>query len=392
MNSNDFAADVVNRLSSVVLPSESAVVSLHQPEFAGNEWNYVKECLDTGWVSSVGKFVDQFERKLEEVTGAVRAITTVNGTAALHICLIAAGVQPGDEVLIPALTFVATANAVKYCFAEPHFVDSSEISLGICPQRLRVHLGNVARLENGVCRNKLTGRIIRAFVPMHVFGHSVDLDPLMEICKEFGITLIEDAAESLGTYYKGRHTGTLGKLGALSFNGNKIVTTGGGGAILTMDEELGASLKHLTTTAKKNHKWEFFHDHIGYNYRMPNINAALGCAQIERLSDFVTRKRRLAETYQGHFKGFSGLTNFVEPIFSRSNYWLNALVLDPSHSHYRDRILQLSNDAGIACRPVWLLMNKLPMYNSCPSADLSIALSLEKRIINIPSSASLDNL
>jgi len=390
MTRSDFPAAVIERLRHII-PAERGHTGLHEPEFSGNEWKYVKECIDTGWVSSVGKFVDQFERKLEEITGAARAVATVNGTAALHISLVVAGIQPDDEVLTPALTFVATANAIKYCNAHPHFVDSSEVTLGVCPIKLKAHLQKIARVKNGVCINTVTGRVIRAFVPMHVFGHPVDLDPLLEICGEFGISLIEDAAESLGSYYKGRHTGTIGKLGALSFNGNKIATTGGGGAVLSSDAELGAFIKHLSTTAKNPHPWEFFHDRTGYNYRLPNINAALGCAQLEQLPGFIVRKRRLAENYRRYFSDLSGLSFFIEPEFARSNYWLNAILLDQEKVCYRDEILTQTNSMGIACRPAWMLMPRLPMYSSCPADDLSVAESLEQRIINLPSSASLGN-
>ena len=388
MSQSSFVFELIERLRSV-LPDTGKTIGLHEPEFKGQEWAFVKECIDTGWVSSVGKYVDQFERKLEEITGAERAVAAVNGTAALHICLVAAGVQPGDEVLTPALTFIATANAIKYCMACPHFVDSSEKTLGICPQKLGNYLKEIARVENGVCINKKSGRVIRAIVPMHVFGHCVDLDPLVEVCNEFSITLIEDAAESLGSYYKGRHTGTFGKLGAISFNGNKIVTTGGGGAVITSDQELGNRIKHLTTTAKRPHAWEFFHDSTGYNYRMPNINAALGCAQLEQLPTFLARKRKLAEAYRACFADFTGLSFFVEPDFSKSNYWLNTLILDQSHADYREQVLELTNKSGIACRPVWTLMSRLPIHAECSRSDLAVAESLEMRVINIPSSVFL---
>lgn len=390
MKKKDFSAEVIDRLLSII-PLSDRSIGLHEPEFKGNEWAYVKECIDTGWVSSVGKFVDLFERRIEEFTGAARALAVVNGTAALHICLIVAGVQPDDEVLTPALTFVATANAIKYCYAHPHFVDSSEHTLGICPHKLRLHLNSIARIENGVCTNRVTGRVIRALIPMHVFGHSVDLDPLIEICNEFGIYMIEDAAESLGTFYKGRHTGTIGKLGALSFNGNKIVTTGGGGAVLCSDVETGTLIKHLTTTAKKPHQWEFYHDQTGYNYRLPNINAALGCAQLEKLPEFIRRKRMLAELYRDGFADLKGLSFFVEPEFSKSNYWLNTILLDPENLSCRDEILTRTNNIGIACRPAWVLMSRLSMFSSSPATDLSVAESLEQRIINLPSSVYLGN-
>jgi perosamine synthetase len=372
-----------------ILPSEKDFIGLHEPVFEGNEWAYLKDCLDTGWVSSVGKYVDLFEEKLAEYTGVKRAVAVVNGTAALHVCLKLVGVLPGDEVLTPALTFIATANAVTYCGAIPHFVDSVEESLGLDPYKLRHYLREIAEVKEEGCFNKKSGRRIKAVLPMHTFGHPVDLDLLVELCQEYKLELIEDAAESLGSYYKGRHTGNWGKVSALSFNGNKIITTGGGGAILTNDEELGKLAKHITTTAKAPHKWVFYHDMIGYNYRLPNINAALGCAQIEKLPSFIEKKRALAERYRHLFADLKGVRFFVEPDYARSNYWLNALLLDEKYAHKRDDLLELTNSQGIMTRPVWVLMNKLPMYRTCPKMNLDVAENIEKRLINIPSSASL---
>lgn len=372
-----------------VLPPDRASVSLHEPEFRGNEWAYLKECIDTGWVSSVGKFVDRFEQMLAELTGARRAVAVSNGTAALHVCLLLAGVRRDDEVIVPALTFVATANAVSYCGAVPHFVDSDYETLGLDARKLEAHLKDIAEMRDGECFNCRTGRRIRAVVPMHVFGHCLDLDALVEVCERYNLVLVEDAAESLGSYYKGRHSGTIGRVGALSFNGNKIVTTGGGGAILTMDEELGRFAKHITTTAKVPHRWEFNHDHVAFNYRLPNLNAALGCAQLERLPEFLDAKRQLAAAYRDAFAGVVGVRFFDEPSFSRSNYWLNVLLLNPEHRSSRDRVLAATNDSGIMTRPAWTLMHKLPMFSSCPRMDLSVAEDLEQRVINIPSSSCL---
>lgn len=372
-----------------VLPKNHDFVPLHEPSFKGNEWAYVKECLDTGWVSSVGKYVDRFEIDIAEYTGAKKAVSVVNGTAALHICLKLAGVEPNDEVLIPSLTFIATANAVAYCGAVPHFVDCEMKTLGLDPHKLRDYLEEIAEMKQGQCYNKRTGRRIKAVVPMHTFGHPVDLDPLIEECEKYRIELIEDAAESLGSYYKGRHTGNLGKLAALSFNGNKTITTGGGGAILTNDESLAKLAKHLTTTAKIPHRWNYKHDQVGYNYRMPNLNAALGCAQLEQLDGFLERKRALAESYKKAFEGIAGIAFFTEPDFAKSNYWLNVLLLDESNLGMRDQLLESLNDKGIMSRPVWTLMNKLEMYKDCPQMDLSVAEKIEKQLINIPSSASL---
>ena len=382
------STEILKVLRSVV-GRNGDFVSLHEPTFAGNEWVYVKECLDTGWVSSVGSYVDRFEQMLAEFTGVRRAVAVVNGTAALHVCLVLAGVVSGDEVLLPALTFVATPNALSYCGAVPHFVDSEMTTLGLDPHKLADYLAEISEIRCGECFNRETGRRIKAVVPMHTYGHPVDLDPLLEICDRFKLVLIEDAAESLGSYYKGRHTGNWGKVSALSFNGNKVITTGGGGAVLTNDEEVGKLAKHLTTTAKMPHRWEFRHDTVGYNYRLPNINSALGCAQLELLPSFLERKRALAETYRKAFDNVGGVRFFVEPEDARSNYWLNALLLDEADCVKRDELLDLTNGSGVMTRPTWTLMHELPMYKGCPRMDLSVAEDLERRLINIPSSVSL---
>ena len=378
---------VVRAVHSVVGPF-LGTVALHEPEFRGREREYVDECIRTGWVSSAGRFVDEFERRLEALTGARRAVAAVNGTAALHACLLLAGVKPGDEVILPALTFVATANAVAHAGAVPHLADSEERTLGIDPAKLSEHLARISAADGG-CRNRLTGRRIAAVVPMHTFGHPVDLDGLDEVCRRFGIPMVEDAAEALGSTYRGRHVGTTGLLSALSFNGNKIVTTGGGGAILTNDDALGREAKHLTTTAKLPHPWLFEHDRVGFNYRMPNLNAALGVAQLERLDGFVDRKRRLAGAYRKAFEGIPGVRLFEEPEHCRSNYWLNALLLEDGAGGRRDELLSAFHAAGILARPAWTPMHRLPMYTDCPRMDLSTAEDLERRIINLPSSAGL---
>jgi perosamine synthetase len=315
MKNNSFAIDPVIRILQSCLPAAQDKISLHEPYFGGNEWRYVKDCLDTGWVSSVGKYVDQFEQRLAEYTGVKRAVAVVNGTEALHIALKLAGVGPNDEVIVPALTFIATANAIVYCGAVPHFADSEERTLGLDPNKLEKYLHDTTDIRGSHCINRATGRRIKAVVPMHTFGHPVDLDFLAEVCQRFHLELVEDAAESLGSFYKGRHTGNWGKLASLSFNGNKTITTGGGGAILTNDEELGKLAKHITTTAKVPHKWKFYHDQTGYNYRLPNINAALGCAQLEQLPEFLARKRALAERYLESFAVLSGMHIFREPDF-----------------------------------------------------------------------------
>jgi perosamine synthetase len=364
-------------------------VALHEPNFDGNESIYLKECLDSTYVSSVGKFVDEFEAGLANYTGAKYAISLVNGTAALHIALKLAGVQAGDEVLLPALTFIATANSIAYCDAIPHFVDSEERTLGIDGTKLREYLlGNTSQVS-GKCINKTTGRTIRALVPMHTFGHPSDLETLLSIAHDFNIALVEDAAESLGSYYCGQHTGTFGLLGTLSFNGNKTITTGGGGAILTNNVDLARHAKHLTTTAKMRHAWEFRHDEIGYNYRMPNLNAALGCAQLERLPSKLRAKINLFDRYQSAFADFQGVELFVQPDNCQSNYWLQTLLLDENQSENRDLVLGATNAAGIMTRPAWVLLNELTPYRDSPCADLTTAQSLSRRIINIPSSPNL---
>lgn len=383
--------EIVDTLSAV-LHGPDKFVPLHTPEFAGNEIKYLTDCIDSNFVSSVGEYVDLFEKKLAEYCGVKKAIVTVNGTAALHACLHLAGVVHGDEVLVPTFTFVATCNAVSYCGATSHFVDVNEKTLGVDPIKLRGYLENNFVIRDGACLNKATGATVRAIVPMHAFGHPVDMDELVKVCDEFSIVVVEDAAESLGSFYKGVHTGNFGKVAALSFNGNKIITTGGGGAILTNDEELGLLAKHVTTTAKIPHKWEFNHDRVGFNYRMPALNAALGCAQLEQLPNFVTQKRALAVQYQSAFSSVAGVKFFTEPSFAKSNYWLNALVLDEGTSQHRDALLQSTNDLGIMTRPAWTLMHKLPMFCHCPKMDLSVAESLERRLINIPSSAHLGRL
>ena len=376
---------VVEALASVL----SGPAALHEPTFGGNEWDYVKECLDTGWVSSVGEYVDRFEAMLTDVTGAGHAVATVNGTAALHAALMLAGVEAGDEVIVPSLAFVGVANAATYLGAIPHFADSEESTLGLDAAKLAAHLERIADITGGACRNKDTGRRIAVVVCVHAFGHPVDLDPLAEVCGKFSLPLIEDAAESLGSTYKGRHTGNHGLLSILSFNGNKTVTTGGGGAILTNDAALAAAAKHLTTTAKVPHKWEYNHDEAGFNYRLPNINAALGCAQLEQLPRFLEQKRRLAAAYEASFAGIEEVRFFAEPDFAKSNYWLNVLLLDPDTAAQRDDILTATNDNDFMTRPAWTPLHQLPMWADSPKMDLSVAEDLYRRLINIPSSPHL---
>ena len=387
MNKEQNLESVLETLRSV-LPTER-FLPLHEPLFRGNENKYVKECIDTGWVSSVGKFVDRFEEDLAAYTGVKRAVAVANGTSALHICLILAGVKAKDEVLVPALTFIATANAVSYCQAVPHFVDSCYETLGLNPDKLAGYLSEIAEVKDGICYNKRSGRRISAVVPMHTFGHPVDMDKVNEVAERYNLAVVEDCAESIGSFYKGRHTGNFGLVSAMSFNGNKTITTGGGGAVLTNVEELGKLAKHLTTQAKILHKWEFRHDMVGYNYRMPNINAALGCAQLEELPEFLEKKRALAEKYRQAFENSDVVDFFVEPGFAKSNYWFNALLLKPEMAHLRDNLLSSLNDNNIMSRPIWNLMYTLEMYKDCPRMDCNVAEDIGRRLVNIPSSVVL---
>ncbi len=374
-----------------VLGIPHQLISLHEPEFLGNENDLVQECLNSTFVSSVGKYVEQFENMLVEYTGSKYAVAVVNGTSALHMGLRLVGVKPEEEVLIPTLCFVATANAVAHCGAVPHFVDSNLVTMGMDPIMLAEHLVKTAEVTTEGVRNRKTGRRIAAIVPMHTYGHPVDMVSLMDVANRYDLPVVEDAAESLGSSYQGQHTGTFGKLGILSFNGNKIITTGGGGAILTNDVEIALHAKHLTTTAKRPHRWEFFHDEISWNYRLPNLNAALGCAQMEQLPNFLTRKRKLASQYQKAFLNIDGIRFMFEPENSCSNYWLNTVCLEALDLMLRDQILLVANEAGYQCRPTWTLLHKLPMFVQCPRASLTIAEKLETSLINLPSSAKLAN-
>lgn len=385
-NNSNLPYQISNILSDVC---GASAAPLHKPTFSGNEWEYTKDCIETTFVSSVGKYVDRFENDLESFTGARKAVAVVNGTSALHIALILAGVRQKDEVLIPALTFVATANAVKYCGAIPHLIDSNESTLGVDPDSLFNWLQENTEQNNGLCINKNTKNTIRAIVPMHTFGHPCAIDELINIARKFNLILVEDAAESLGSFYKGQHTGTFGELGVLSFNGNKTITTGGGGAILTDNLELAAKAKHLTTTAKMSHSWEYNHDAVGFNYRLPNLNAALGCAQLEQIESFIKSKRRLYCVYEDSFSKVKNVRLMKEPKNCKSNYWLHTLILDKSVEDDRDAVLQMTNDRGYMTRPSWTLMHYLKQFSDCPRAPLPVAESLAKRLINIPSSAGI---
>ena len=393
MSTSNLVNPIENQvLEAIISVAGSRKVPLHEPNFDGNEWNYVKECLDSTFVSSVGKFVDRFESDLVDLTGAKNVISVVNGTAALHIALNLAGVISNDEVLVPALTFVATANAVTYCNAIPHFVDSEVRTLGMDANKLREYLSSQTEQHGGNCINKATGRVIRAMVPMHTFGHPSDIEGLLSISKDFNITLVEDAAESLGSYYFGQHTGTFGLLGTMSFNGNKTITTGGGGAILTNDDGLARHAKHITTTAKIPHAWEYVHDEIGYNYRMPNINAALGCAQLEQLPRKLESKRNLFIAYRNAFSEITGITIVKEPENCKSNYWLQTLKLDNFSMELRDKVLEKTNKAGYVTRPCWNLISSLKPFAHFPKMDLSTSKDLVAGLINIPSSSNLSKV
>jgi aminotransferase in exopolysaccharide biosynthesis len=358
-------------------------IPLHAPVFPGREKEYVADTIESTFVSSVGAYVDRFEQEMAGYTGSPKAVATVNGTAALHIALKLAGVEAGDLVVTQSLTFVATCNAIAYCNAEPVFIDVDRDTLGLSAKALEAWLEGNARLDaEGVCRTRIDDKVIRACVPMHTFGHPADLDGLAAVTRRWNIALVEDAAESLGSFYKGQHTGTFGAVGTLSFNGNKIMTTGGGGVILA-GEELAARAKHLTTTAKKPHPFEYIHDELGYNYRLPNLNAALGCAQLEQLETFIEAKRALAVAYEEFFSD-TNLAFVNEPANCRSNYWLNAVICeDKAH---RDELLATTNKQGVMTRPIWALMNHLAMYQSCRRGDLSNSEWLEARVVNLPSS------
>jgi len=383
------AADVVLAGLEAVLGPATGPIALHEPSITDGERAHVMACLDSTFVSSVGEYVNRFERDLEVFTGAAHAVVVANGTAALQVALTLAGVRPGDEVVVPALSFVATANAVAHCGATPHFVDSHPDTMGLDPDALALHLEQVATRIDGQVWNSTTGARIAAIVPMHAYGHPVHLARLMDVSTHFGIPVVEDAAESLGSWYGSQHTGTFGLLGTLSFNGNKVVTSGSGGAILTNDAKLARRAKSLTTTAKRAHRWEFFHEEVAWNYRMANLNAALGVAQMERLPVFLTHKRALAARYAEVFAGNPTATFMAEPAGTRSNYWLNTIRLTDADPAVRDAVLTQVNDAGYQCRPTWVLLHRLPMYAEAPRATLAVAEHLEATLINLPSSPHL---
>ena len=361
-------------------------IPMHEPRFVGNEKVYLEKAIDSTFISSFGEFIDRFESMMCKITGAKYAIASVNGTAALHTALLLAGVQKGEEVITQALTFVATANAISYCGAEPVFVDVDRTTLGLSPDSLRNFLSKNTRIDDKVCKNKLTGKRVAAVVPMHTFGHPARIEEIAIVCQEYGIPLVEDAAESIGSYYKSQHTGTFGLLGIFSFNGNKTVTCGGGGVIITDSEELAATAKHITTTAKVAHEWEYYHDMLGYNYRMPNINAAIACAQLEQLDHYLADKRHLANDYAA-FCAKHDLYFVSEPKDCSSNFWLNAICA--ADLEERNYALSFLNENGIMCRPIWTLLHKLPMYEGCYRDGQQNASWFENRVVNLPSSVRI---
>lgn len=367
------------------VPSE--FLPLHEPRFVGKEKEYILDAIDSTFVSSVGAYVDQFEAMMCSITGAKYAVAIVNGTSALHLALILAGVEGGDEVLTQSLTFIATANAISYCNAIPHFVDVDRETLGLSPTLLEEYLEEVGELRDGICYNKITNRRISACVPMHTFGLPLYIDDLVEVCNKYNIAVVEDAAESLGAYYKKKHTGTFGIIGTFSFNGNKTVTSGGGGAIITNDESIAKKAKHLSTQAKIPHRWDYKHDMIAYNYRMPNLNAALACAQLEQLDFYIENKRALSDMYASFLEDSKDIKLIREVPDGKSNYWLNAVLLENRRA--RDEFLKKTNEAGVMTRPIWGLMNNLSMFLDCPKANLDNAEFLEDRIVNITSSVRI---
>tara|TARA_B100000035_G_scaffold299877_1_gene294948 strand:- start:1179 stop:2375 length:1197 start_codon:yes stop_codon:yes gene_type:complete len=364
-------------------------LNLHEPFFSGNETQYLEACVSTNFVSSIGPFVNKFEEMLSELTGAKHVIATVNGTSSLHLSLHCLGIKPRDEVLLPALTFVGSANSIRYCAGIPHFCDISENDLNMDLEKLQDHLKFTVEKHHAHSTNKYTKNKIAAIMPVHVYGQPVDMETLLSLASEYKLSIIEDAAESLGSFLNNKHTGTFGEIGCLSFNGNKIVTTGGGGAILTNNDVLAKQIRHLSTTAKITHPWELSHDEIGYNYRMPNINAALGCAQLELFSKLIENKRNLHMKYKKELDNIPWLRLISENKESISNYWLNTIILKNNEELFQKRLIETCHEEKIFLRPAWKPLHLLPMFQSCPKSELNTASFLQKKIINLPSSAFL---
>lgn len=381
-NDDNRNLDIINFIKSIY---NHNFIPLHEPRFIGNEKKYLNECIDSTFVSSVGKFVEDFEINIAKYTGSKYAIATSSGTAALHISLLIADVKQNCEVITQSLNFVASCNAISYCNAKPIFIDVDKDTMGLSPFALNNFLEKNTSIINGQCVNKISGKIIKACIPMHTYGHPCKIDLIKKICKKYNLFLIEDAAESIGSIYKDCHTGTFGQMGVISFNGNKTITSGGGGCIITNDDLIAKKAKHLSTTAKIPHKWDFYHDCIGYNYRMPNLNAALLLAQLENLDNFIRNKRALANKYESFFKSI-GYDFFKEPVDSKSNYWLNSIILQSKKQ--RDQLLKDTNSNGVMTRPIWTLMNRLPMFEDAQCEELKNSNWLEERIINIPSSVT----
>jgi aminotransferase in exopolysaccharide biosynthesis len=371
-----------------IYKTPTGFLPLHEPRFIGNEEKYVLDAIKSTFVSSVGEYVNRFEEMMCQITGAKHVVAMVNGTNALHLGLELIGVKQGDEVLTQPLTFVSTANAISYCKATPHFIDVDKDTMGLSPMKLKAHLQEIAEIKNGHCYNRNTGRRIAACVPMHTFGLALYIEELKTVCDEYNIPIVEDAAESLGTYANDKHTGTFGEIGIFSFNGNKTVTCGGGGALVTNNDALAKKAKHLSTQAKVPHKWEYTHDEIGYNYRMPNLNAALACAQLEMLPQFIENKRKTHHMYASYLKNNTALQLAEEIENTKSNYWLNAILLESKEK--REEFLTFTNENGIMTRPIWKLMNHLDLFKDCPKGNLVNAEYLEERIVNITSSVRIN--
>jgi aminotransferase in exopolysaccharide biosynthesis len=383
-SNNNYNLDIIDFIKSIY--KNDKFIPLHEPRFLGNEKKYINECIDSTFVSSVGKFVDELEEKIAKYVNTKYSVATTNGTSALHISLLLAGVDSDCEIITQPLTFVATCNAINYCKANPIFVDVDRDTMGLSPMALKSFLENNTTIKNNLCINNKTNKIIKACVPMHAYGHPCRIEEIRKICDEYYIFLIEDAAESMGSFYKDKHTGTFGQLGVISFNGNKIITAGGGGCIITDDEVLAKKAKHLTTTAKVSHEWDFNHDTVGYNYRMPNLNAAILVAQLEKLDDFIINKRILANKYENFLKD-TNYNFFKEPKGCKSNYWLNSIIFKDRIE--RDKFLEETNAKGVMTRPIWILMNKLPMFKNAQSSNLKNSEWLFERVVNIPSSVTL---
>ena len=379
--------DLVSFIRS--LYSTNEFIPLHAPSFQGKEKEYLMETIDSTFVSTVGKYVNKFEEKVKKYTKAKFAVAVVNGTQAIYISLKVCGIKHDEEVLVPALTFVGTVNAISYLGAEPHFVDSEIKNFGINCSKLENYLDKIVKFKGKKSINKLTGKVIKAIIPVHVFGHSCNIEGIIKIAKKFNLIVIEDAAEALGSFYKQKHLGTFGHIGCISFNGNKIITTGGGGMVITNKKKLAKKIKHLTTTAKLKHRWDYIHDEVGYNFRMPNLNAALGIAQIEKIRTFVKAKRSLFKKYHNVFKKIKEVSLYKEGKNSKSNYWLQTLILKKNNINLRNKILKKSHEKSIYIRPSWKLISKLKPYKKKQKMNLSGAFEIYNRAINLPSSQSL---